>query len=91
MIDPQLVTEITRPVRNTFELPATQIAVDLGNRMAANMVVLGFLSESLGLIKREDLLEVIKENVAERFVELNFRAVDAGIAYAREHNLYVRQ
>ena len=49
------------------------------------------MSESLGLIKREDLLEVIKENVAERFVELNFRAVDAGIAYAREHNLYVRQ
>ncbi len=57
--------------------------------MAANMVVLGFLSEALGIIKREDLLEVVKENVAERFVvELNFKAVDAGIAYAKEHNLY---
>ena len=30
VIDPQLVTKITRPIRHTFELPATQIAVDLG-------------------------------------------------------------
>src|SRR5699024_7205799 len=88
IIDPQLVTNITRPIKNTFELPPTQIAVDLGNRMAANMVVLGFLSEALGIIKREDLLEVVKNNVAERFVELNFKAVDAGIAYAKEHHLY---
>lgn len=88
VVDPQLVTKIIRPVRNTFEVPATQIAVDLGNRMCANMVTLGFLSECLGTVSREDLLETVRENVNPRFVELNFRAVDAGIAYAREHNLY---
>lgn len=88
VVDPQLVTKIIRPVRNTFEVPATQIGVDLGNRMCANMVTLGFLSECLGTVSREDLLETVRENVNPRFVELNFRAVDAGIAYAREHNLY---
>ena len=88
VVDPQLVTKIIRPVRNTFEVPATQIAVDLGNRMCANMVTLGFLSECLGTVSREDLLETVRENVNPRFVELNFHAVDAGIAYAREHNLY---
>ncbi len=88
VIDPQLVTNIIRPIAHTYEVPATQIAVDLGNRMAANMVTLGFLSECLGTVSREDLLETVRENVNPRFVELNFKAVDAGIAYAKEHNLH---
>ena len=50
VIDPQLVTRQTRKVAHTFEVPATQIAVDLGNRMAANMVMLGFLSQCLGTV-----------------------------------------
>ena len=90
VLDPQLVTGIVKPIRNTFEIPATQIAVDLGNRMCANMVVLGFLSECLGTVSREDLLETVKETVNPRFVELNFAAVDAGINYAKEHDLYYR-
>lgn len=90
VIDPQLVTNILRPIKNTFEVPATQIAVDLGNRMAANMVTLGFLSECLGLVKREDLLEVVEDSVNPRFIELNRKAVDAGIAYAKDNNLYYK-
>ena len=90
VIDPGLVTNQTRPIANTFEVPATQIAVDLGNRMAANMVMLGFLSEALGIIKHQDLLDVVKDTVNPRFVELNFKAVEAGAAYAKEHNLYYK-
>ena len=90
VIDPVLVTNITRPIKNTFEVPATQIAVDLGNRMAANMVMLGFLSEALGIIGHQDLLDVVKDTVNPRFVELNFKAVEAGAAYAKEHNLYYK-
>ena len=88
VIDPQLVTDLTHPVANTFAVPATQIAVDLGNRMAANMVVLGFLSECLGLLKEDALLDVVKTQVNPRFVELNTQAVKAGIAYAKDNNLY---
>ncbi|MFQ8765188.1 MAG: 2-oxoacid:acceptor oxidoreductase family protein [Oscillospiraceae bacterium] len=88
VIDPQLVTNIVKPIKNTFEVPATQIAVDLGNRMCANMVTLGFISECLGTVSREDLLDTVRDNVNPRFVELNFQAVDAGIAYAKEHNLH---
>ncbi|MCI2062560.1 MAG: 2-oxoacid:acceptor oxidoreductase family protein [Eubacteriaceae bacterium] len=90
VIDPDLVTNIVRPVETTFELPATQIAVDIGNRMTANMVVLGFLSECLGIINKDDLLEVVKDNVADRFKEINTKAVEAGIEYAKEHNMYHR-
>lgn len=90
VIDPDLVTDLTRPIEHTFKVPATQIAVDLGNRMAANMVMLGFLSEALGVIGHQDLLDVVKDNVNPRFVELNFKAVEAGAAYAKEHNLYYK-
>ncbi len=90
VIDPQLVTDLSRPIENTFAVPATQIAVDLGNRMAANMVVLGFLSECLGLLREADLLAVIRDGVSPRFVELNLQAARAGIAYAAEHGLYYR-
>lgn len=86
--DPQLVTNLSKRPRYTFEVPATQIAVDIGNRMAANMVVLGFLSECVGIVSRDDLLETVRETVNPRFLELNCKAVDAGIQYAREHNLY---
>ena len=88
VIDPQLVTNLVRPIANTFAVPATQIAVDLGNRMAANMVMLGFLSECLGLLRAEDLLEAVKDQVNPRFVELNLKAVQAGIDYAKDNNLY---
>ena len=90
VIDPDLVTNLTHPVAHTLEVLATQIAVDLGNRMAANMVMLGFLSEALGIIKHQDLLDVVKDTVNPRFVELNFKAVEAGAAYAKEHNLYYK-
>lgn len=88
VIDPQLVTELSHPVAHTFAVPATQIAVDLGNRMAANMVVLGFLAECLGMLRENDLIDVVKTQVNPRFVELNIKAVQAGIAYARDNNLY---
>lgn len=89
--DPQLVTDLTRPIANSFAVPATQIAVDLGNRMAANMVVLGFLSECLGMLREEDLISVVKDEVNPRFVELNVRAIRAGIAYARDNDLYYHE
>lgn len=88
VIDPQLVTNLTHPIANTFAIPATQIAVDLGNRMAANMVMLGFLSECLGILRFDDLIEVIREEVNPRFVELNLKAAKAGADYAKDNNLY---
>ena len=88
VIDPDLVTNLVRPMEHTFRVPATQIAVDLGNRMVANMVTLGFLSECVGSVSRDDLVETIRETVNPRFIDLNIRAVDKGIAYARENGLH---
>ena len=90
IIEADLVTKLTRNIKNTFAVPATQIAVDLGNRMAANMVMLGFISECCGIIKKEDLHKVVAESVSKRFVELNYKAVEAGVEYAKKNDLYYR-
>ena len=88
--DPGLVTSLTKEIKHSYAVPATQIAVDLGNRMAANMVMLGFMSEALGIVTKDDLVETIKDNTNARFLEMNLNAVDAGIDYAKEHNLYYK-
>lgn len=88
VVDSKLVSQLTRPIDTTFSIPATEIALSLGNKMAANMVILGFLSESCGIVQADDLKETVAETVSPRFIELNLQAIDAGIAYAKENNLY---
>lgn len=83
--DPDLTTSLTFQPPRTFQLPCTQIAVDLGNRMAANMVVLGFASACLGLVQPENLAQVIRETVSPRFLDLDLKAMQAGVDYALAH------
>ena len=88
VIDPGLVENLTRPIARTFKVPATEIALGLGNKMAANMVVLGFLCECCKLLSIDDLKATVADNVNPRFVELNLKAVEAGCQYAKDNNLY---
>ena len=74
---------IDHPCAHSFAVPATQIAVDLGNRMAANMVMLGFLSEALGMVSHEALVETVRENVSSRFVDLNLKALQFGYEHGK--------
>ncbi len=91
IIDPGLVTNADKNIPQTFEVPATDMAVELGNRMAANMVMLGFLTESTGMLQLDALKEVVANHVSARFVELNMKAIDAGANYAKEKGYYYKQ
>jgi Pyruvate/2-oxoacid:ferredoxin oxidoreductase gamma subunit len=66
----------------SYGVPATQMAVGLGNRMAANMVMLGFLAEMFGVISVKHLEQVVISEVDERFRELDLNAVRAGVEFA---------
>ena len=46
------------------------------------------IDPQLGILRQEDLVAVVKTQVNPRFVELNIKAVQAGVDYAKEHNLY---
>lgn len=59
-------------------VPATRLATDLGNRMAANVVMLGYFAASTGVISREALEESVRATVRPRLLDLNVKALDAG-------------
>jgi len=89
VVDPMLVTELPETDARVVEVPATATADELGNRIVANMVLLGFLQASTGLMSREDLLGAVEELVPEKFLELNRKAVERGIALAEGVSLEV--
>lgn len=83
IVDPKLVTKYSRNFASTFEVPATEIATNLGNRLVANMVILGFLSEKIKLVSTDDLIFTVRELVNERFLTLDLKAIDEGVKFAK--------
>ena len=89
IIDPELVQAPDRTDVQIATVPATEIASDLGARIAANMVMLGFLQQATGLVSEEGLFDTIRANVPQKSVELNLQAAERGIALAQERNFVV--
>jgi 2-oxoglutarate ferredoxin oxidoreductase subunit gamma len=89
VIDSELVQAPDRTDIQLAQVPATEIASELGARIAANMVMLGFLQQATGLVSKDGLIDTIRDNVPPKFVELNLQAAERGIALAEEQNLTV--
>ncbi|KAF0194537.1 MAG: 2-oxoglutarate ferredoxin oxidoreductase subunit gamma [Bacillota bacterium] len=84
IVDPKTVTEIPTDVK-VVQVSATDTAVNLGNRIAANMVLLGFIQAATNLFSIEELLDVVKDYVPARFIDLNLAAVHAGVELAKSY------
>ena len=89
ILDPELAEKPARSGIQVVEVPATEIASELGARIAANMVMLGFLQQATGLVSKEGLLETIQDNVPPKFVEVNLDAAGRGMALAKDNNFVV--
>jgi 2-oxoglutarate ferredoxin oxidoreductase subunit gamma len=60
-------------------VPATDRALkDLGNKQAANMVMLSAVAVLTGLVTHRSLESALRENSAERFLDVNLRALALG-------------
>lgn len=68
--------------QTVYGIPATSIAEDLGARLMANIVMLGYLVGTTGVVSREALERAIRTTVRERFTELGVKALHAGISRA---------
>jgi len=64
--------------KQIFKIPATDEAERLGNRLVANMLMLGVFVTISGIIPLENLKEAIRRLVKPKFIELNIKAVDKG-------------
>lgn len=89
LIDPGLVAIPERSDIKITKVPATQIAGEIGPKIIANMVVLGFVQQATGIISEAALYQAIRENVPPKFLEMNLKAAKRGMGLARQQNVRV--
>jgi len=90
LLDPDMVDEGDPTGIKVFRISATSIAEELGSKISANMVMLGFLQSITGIVSKMDLLNAIRSNVNPKFRELNNLAVQQGISWAEENYSAIR-
>lgn len=78
--------DLVKPEPNDacLQIPATKLAEDLGRRIVANVVMLGFFTATTDLAKREAVEKAIEASVRSSVVDLNLKAFNTGFTYAPE-------
>lgn len=85
MIDDDLVKPEQPPTGcRVYAIPATRIAEDLGNRIAGNIVMLGFFTAITDIISVEAARDALPSSVPSRFIELNEKAFEEGYRFGSE-------
>jgi len=67
-----------------YTVPATRMAEQLGKKMVANIVMLGYLAAVTGLVSYEALKQAVVSSVPKGTEELNATAFDNGYRYGKE-------
>jgi 2-oxoglutarate ferredoxin oxidoreductase subunit gamma len=67
-----------------YRVPATKLAEDLGNRIVANVVMLGAVVAITEMVSKEAMLDSVRASVPSRFLKLNERAFEIGYDYGRK-------
>jgi 2-oxoglutarate ferredoxin oxidoreductase subunit gamma len=65
-------------------IPATRIAEDVGRRIVANVVMLGFVAAMTDVASPDAMKQAVLESVPAGTEELNTEAFERGLAFARE-------
>ena len=65
----------------SYSIPSTRIAEKLGNKMMANIVMLGYLAALSDFVNVESLRKAVEESVPKGTEEKNLKAFDAGYNY----------
>ena len=66
---------------NYVGIPATELAAELGKKIVANMIMVGFLASQTEVITLEALRQAVIGVVAKQHLELNLKALYAGYSY----------
>ncbi len=67
-----------------YAVPSTRFAENLGNRIIANLVMLGFFTAVTGIVSPDAMKKALPGLVPDRFLDLNIRAFDKGYDYGVE-------
>ena len=72
-------------------IPATRLAEEIGRRIVANMIMMGFFTAVSGLVRRECMQQALESSVKPKTVALNLQAFTAGFDYALEAGIQATQ
>lgn len=81
LVNSSLIDELQIPDVRVVQVPATEMAVELGNEQVANMVILGAYCKAGGLLDVVHFDQALKTVLPERHhrhIPLNLQAVQAG-------------
>lgn len=84
--DEDLVKPVDLPKDiKAYPVPATRLAEkEAGNKLTANVIMLAALSELTGIVNKESLKKSITETVKKDYIEVNLKAFEIGINYAKK-------
>ncbi|MFH2012662.1 MAG: 2-oxoacid:acceptor oxidoreductase family protein [Pseudomonadota bacterium] len=68
----------------SYSIPANRIAEKMGNKMMANIVMLGFLASLSDVVSTESLKKAITDSVPKGTEEKNLEAFEAGYEYEKK-------
>ena len=84
IIDTDLVKTDSAPIgdhRFLRAIPATRLAEQLGKKVVANIIMLGYFTRQTGLVSEQAMRRAIQSSVPERFAALNLKAFQVGLEY----------
>ena len=67
-----------------YSIPSTRIAEEMGNRIFANVVMVGFFTGITNVISAKAVKAALPDSVPERFINVNIKAFERGYDYAIE-------
>lgn len=77
----------SKPLRDKikmYSIPSTRFAEELGNRIIANLVMMGFFTAITKIVSPEAMKKALPGLVPDRFLDLNIKAFDKGYDYGQE-------
>jgi len=83
IIDEDLV-KLKNGEGNVYKIPATRIAEEMGKKIVANIVMLGFFAYVSKVVSFNALKKAVMDSVPPRFRELNEEALKKGYEYGRK-------
>ncbi len=75
---PKGIEEDLKSRVKTYVINATELAIKLGNVKVMNVIMLGALVKAMKL-EHLDFIKAIRENVKEKFIDLNITAFNVGL------------
>jgi 2-oxoglutarate ferredoxin oxidoreductase subunit gamma len=83
IVDSDMVVDPPRNGYRLIEVPATSVATkEMGNSIVANLVVLGVLIGTTGIVSPEAMEKAVRSSVPTSKVDLNLQAFRRGLEFA---------